>query len=209
MLKTLLILVASIIIIYLVLTITAFYSWCKENQINMFLNSDELLLHLDSGKIQELGEGIGNFAQLMEEELQHGEYEEGYHSLAEYYDPLGYSVWIYMQMGISEVLNQYFTISILAGIAVAIAYIVITSKKMNNILKIAIGYVGVMLIVPPIYMYSWTYRFWGILETYRNSGVPKYFYIGYTAIFVLMYFINYKIGVKMTKDLNQTMNNKS
>ena len=52
-------------------------------------------------------------------------------------------------------------------------------------------------------MYTWTYRFWGIVETYKS--MPKYFYIGYTAIFVLMYMINYRMGIRMTKQLNETL----
>lgn len=203
-LKTLLVFIISTIIIYLVLTITAFYNWCTENQ--MFVNSDKLLLQLDSGKIQELGDEIGNYAKLLEDSLDQSYYKENsdYHSLAEYYDPLGFSVWAHLHMEIEKILNKD-AISIFSGVAIAIAYAVITSKKMNHILKFAIGYFGVMLIIPPIYMYSWTYRFWSIFETYRS--MPKYFYIGYTAIFVLMYVINYKVGVKMTKELNQTIQN--
>lgn len=204
LLKILLVLVVSTVVIYLVLTIPAFYSWCDENQ--MFVNSDELLLQLNPDKIQQLGDSVGQFAQLMEDDLQrvqNGTYEEGTHSLAEYYDPLGFSVWSHIQREMNEVVHQYVTLSILSGIAVAIAYTIITIKKMNPIFKIAIGYFGVMLIVPPIYMYSWTYRFWDVLTMYSN--MPKYFYIGYTLIFVLMYLVNYKVGVKMTQKLNESM----
>ncbi len=204
LLKILLVLVVSIVSIYLVLTIPAFYGWCDENQI--FVNSDELLLQLNRDKIQELGDSVGQFAQLMEDDLQrvqNGSYEEEAHSLAEYYDPLGFSVWSYMQREINEVVRQYFTLSIFSGIAVTIAYAVITIKKMNPIFKIAIGYFGVMLMVPPIYMYSWTYRFWDVFTTYGD--MPKYFYIGYTVIFVVMYLVNYKVGVKMTQELNEVM----
>ena len=204
LLKILLVLVVSTVVIYLVLTIPAFYSWCDENQ--MFVNSDELLLQLNPDKIQQLGDSVGQFAQLMEDDLQrvqNGTYEEGTHSLAEYYDPLGFSVWSHIQREMNELVHQYVTLSILSGIAVAIAYTIITIKKMNPIFKIAIGYFGVMLIVPPIYMYSWTYRFWDVLTMYGN--MPKYFYIGYTLIFVVMYLINYKVGVKMTQKLNESM----
>lgn len=201
-LKTILIFISSTIIIYLLFTVSAFYNWCIENQ--MFINSDTLLLELKSDKIQELGDNIGNYAKLLEDSLDESYYEENsdYHSLAEYYNPLGFSVWAYLHAGIEEIWSKY-TISILSGAAIAIAYTVITSKKMNHIFKFAVGYFGVMIIIPPIYMYSWTYRFLGVLETYKN--MPKYFYIGYTAIFVLMYVINYKVGVKIAKELNQTI----
>ena len=59
-----------------------------------------------------------------------------YHSLAEYYDPLGYSVWGYMQSGIVNALTKYLSLSISLGIATAIAYVVITNQKMKPILKL-------------------------------------------------------------------------
>lgn len=203
-LKTLFVFIISTIIIYLVLTITAFYHWGKENQ--MFINMDRLLVELDSEKIQELGDGIGNYEKVLEDSLDKSYYEENsdYHSLAEYYDPLGFSVWTYIHMEMEDILNKG-VISVLSGISITIAYVIITSKKMNSILKIAIGYFGPMLIIPPIYMYSWTYRFWDIFQTYRN--MPKYFYIGYTVVFILMYIINFRIGVRMTRELNQTIEN--
>lgn len=201
--KTILVFIISTIILYLGFTLTNFYAWCNENQ--LFVNSDTLLSELDRNKIQELGDSIGKYAQILEDSLDKSYYEENsdYHSLAEYYNPLGFSIWSHLQLVVKELLNKYFMISILSGVAIAIAYAVITSKKMNNILKVIIGYLGVMLIVPPIYMYSWTYRFWDIPVTYRNT--PMYFYIGYTAIFILMYVINYQIGVKMAKELNETI----
>lgn len=207
LLKLLLVLIVSMVVVYLVLTISAFYRWCDENQ--LLVDSDKILEQVDSGKIQELGNRIGLFEQVMKEDLQNiqsGMYEEGQHSLAEYYDPLGCSVWSYMRLEIQEIIHHYFAISILSGVAITIAYVVITSKKMNGILKFAIGYFGVMLLVPPIYMYTWTYRFWDIFTTYKS--MPKYFYIGYTVIFALMYVINYRVGMKMAEGLNDAMNKK-
>lgn len=202
-LNSILLFILSTIIIYLIFTISAFYNWSIENQI--FINVDKLLLELNSEKIQELGDYIGNNAKLLEEsnnKTHEGE-NSNYHSLGEYYNPLGFAVWQYFCMEIRDIWNKYINISILSGISIAIAYIIITSKKMNNILKFSLGYFGVMLIIPPIYMYSWTNNFWGILPTYQS--MPKYFYIGYTTLFILMYFINYKIGVKMTKELNKNI----
>lgn len=203
-LKTLFVFIISTIIIYLVLTITAFYKWGKENQ--MFINRERLLVELDSEKIQELGDWVGNYEKVLEDSLDKSNYEENsdYHTIAEYYDPLGLSVWTYIYIELEEILSKY-VISILSGVAITIAYVIISSKKMNPILKFAIGYFGPMLMIPPIYMYSWTYRFWDIFYTYNS--MPKYFYIGYTAIFVLMYVVNYRVGVKMAGKLNQTIEN--
>lgn len=206
MLKTLLVFIASTIIIYLVLTIRLFYKTCNEYQFVLFRNGGyDILNYLDSEKIEELGDVIGTFAELLEQDLEESNYEEdsNVHSIAEFYDPLGYSVWVHIQGKLSHITTWYINISFVSGVSIAIAYAVITSKKMNNILKFIIGYFLPMIIIPPIYLYSWTYRFWDILETY--SEMPKYFYIGYTLIFVIMYLINYRIGLKMTKELNQAV----
>lgn len=199
--KTLCLFIASSLIIYLVFTISAFIGWCHENQISIIDHSDDLLVYLDPDKIQEIGHFVGLSEQVMKESLE----DNSYPSLAEHYDPLGFSVWSYMNMEISDVLSKYLTISILLGFSISIAYAVITSKKLNAILKIAIGYFGIMLMIPYVYIYSYTYRFWSISETFH--GTPKYFFILYTIIFLAMYLINYLIGKKMTKDLNKTIKN--
>lgn len=203
-LKTLFVLIFSTFIMYVIFTALNFYSWFKEEQLYPYSSVGDLVSTVDSGKIKELGDSIGLFTQVLEDSLNET-YEEGNHSLAEDFDPLGFSVWSHIQMSINEVFTRSLSISILFGISIMIAYIVITSKKMKFILKFSIGYLGVLLLFPPIYMYSWTYRFWSITETF--SSTPKIFYIGYTAIFILMYFINYRMSVKMAKELNQTIKN--
>ncbi len=200
-LKAICLLIASSLIIYLVFTISAFIGWCNENQISIVDHSDDMLEYLDPDKIQGIGNLVGTMEQVMKDSLQ----DNSYHSLAEDYDPLGFSVWSYMNMGIQDVLTKYLTISILLGFSIAIAYVVITSKKLNAILKIAIGYFGILLIIPYVYMYSYTYRFWSFSETFHAT--PKYFFILYTVIFLVMYLINYLIGKNMAKNLNQTIKN--
>lgn len=198
-LKAFCLFIASSLIIYLVFTISSFIGWCNENQISIVDHSDDMLEYLDPDKIQGIGNFVGTMEQLMKDSLQ----DNSYHSLAEDYDPLGFSVWSYMNMGIQDVLTKYLTISILLGFSIAIAYVVITSKKLNAILKITIGYLGVMLLIPYVYMYSYTYRFWSISETFHAT--PKYFFLLYTVIFLVMYLINYLIGKNMAKNLNQTI----
>ncbi len=200
-LKAICLLIASSLIIYLVFTISAFIGWCHENQISITDHSNDLLVYLDPDKIQGIGNFVGTMEQVMKDSLQ----DNSYHSIAEDYDPLGFSVWSYMNMGIQDVLTKYLTISILLGFSIAIAYVVITSKKLNAILKIAIGYFGILLIIPYVYMYSYTYRFWSFSETFHAT--PKYFFILYTVIFLVMYLINYLIGKNMAKNLNQTIKN--
>lgn len=199
-LKVLLVLIVSTLSIYLILTIAAFTNWCNDNQI--FLNADEILLKLDSNKIQELGNFIGNFEDLMEQSL----YEPN--SLAHHYNPLGYSVWVYMQSEINNVLARYINLSILSGISVAIAYLILTSKRLKNMVKFILGYFLPIIIVPQILYLSYFYRFFGIFDAYYITPNIQYFYIIYTAIFILMYIVNYRLGLKMTKELNEFVNNK-
>ena len=58
-------------------------------------------------------------------------------------------------------------------------------------------------------MFSVTHNFYfagDISAVYFNSSPTLiYFYIGYTILFILMYVINYMIGKKMTKELNETI----
>ncbi len=201
--KVCLLFLISSIILYITFTLSAFHQWCTQNQISMSKNSDELLQKLDPEKIQELGDTIHVFKEVIENE--HNDLDEKNHTIGEYYDPLGFSVWAYLNQGIQEIIHKYTTISILLGIAITSAYIVITNQKLNQTLKISLGYFGVIAIVPPIYMYSWTGRFWNMITMYGQ--MPKYFYILYTIIFIVMYGINYKIGKKMTKELNKAMCN--
>lgn len=207
-LKILVIFIISTMIVYLAFSTKAFLNWCNKNQLIPFDKdiSDEKILSLDKDEIQRIGDEVGLDAQLLEDSLDETLYENdsNYTSLAEYYDPLGFAVWRYMQSGIRNITTGYITISILSGVAISIAYAVITSKKLNNILKFVLGYISVMIMFPPIYMYSYTYRFWDLTTIYINS-VLQYFYIGYTLIFILIYGINYMIGRKMAKELNQTI----
>ena len=199
--KTLLVFIIATILMYTIFTGISFSNWCKENQV---FYSSENLSNLNRDRIQQMGDRVGRYADAIEESINQTN-EEGYHSIGEYFDPLGFSVWAYISE-IGNIFTRHISTSILSGVAIKIAYVVITNKKMNNILKVVIGYFGVMIIIPPIYSYSYTHRLWDISTMYLHQ-IPKYFYIGYTLIFLLMYVINYMIGKKMTKDLNDTIKN--
>ena len=171
----------------------------------------------DSDKVQRIGDTVEPYLNVLEEELAKSPYlndgqehtiTDGHmHTLGEFYDPLSFAIWAHLQNAFDYIFTKYILISILSGAAIAIAYAVITSKKINTILKIVIGYVAIILLVPQILMFSVTHNFYfagNISAVYFNSDLT-YFYIGYTILFVLMYMINYIIGKKMTKELNQTI----
>lgn len=192
--------IISTVTVYLIFTLGNFAIWCHENQISLLKIPDNELARLDSEKIQELGDRINLVANAMEESLTE---ENGvYYSIAEDFDPLGYSIWIYIRGEINSITTRYITMSILLGISIAIAYMVIESKKVGIVQKFLIGYLGPMLMFPVIYMYSWTYRFWSLSETYFNTNSRK-FYVGYTIIFIVTYGINYGISKKMAEKLNE------
>lgn len=218
LLKILLVFTLLTIILYCIPTAIAFGRWCDSIDIHLF-ESDTSTFLPDSDKIQNLGNSVEIYSNLLEEELEKSPYlndsqehsiSDGHtHTLGEFYNPLGFSIWAHLRTNLHTIFNKYVLISILSGAAIAIAYAIITSKKINTILKIIIGYVTIILLVPQILMFSVTHNFYfvgDISAVYFNSGSTLiYFYIGYTILFILMYVINYIIGKKMTKKLNDTM----
>lgn len=197
-LKILLIFLISTITIYLTLTIGNFINWCHENQIPLFKHYEArsaYILNLDAEKIQEMGIYVGAYQETLQQPL------------AEWsYDPVGFSVWLYIDSIVQNLLEPYVTPAILLGLSISIAYAVITSKKMKNTLKFILGYWSILLFIPPIYKYSYTYRFWSITETYFTPISIK-FYIIYTIIFLLLFAINYRISKKIAQELNETIKN--
>ena len=214
LLKILLIFILSTIVLYCSLTGAAFYHWCNSIDIQLFSDTSRLP---DSDKVQRIGDTVEPYLNLLEEELAKSPYlndgqehtvTDGHtHTLGEFYDPLSFAIWSHLNMNLHHIFTNYILISILIGVAIAIAYAVITSKKINTILKIIIGYVAIILLVPQILTFSITHNLnfaTNLSAVYFNSGLT-YFYIGYTILFILMYMINYIVGKKMTKKLNETI----
>ena len=216
LLKILLIFILCSLILYCTLTAITFYRLFDAIDIHLFSDTSRLP---DSDKVQRIGDTVEPYLNVLEEELAKSPYlndgqehtiTDGHiHTLGEFYDPLSFAIWAHLQNAFDYIFTKYILISILSGAAIAIAYAVITSKKINTILKIVIGYVAIILLVPQILMFNITHNFYfagDISAVYFNSGLT-YFYIGYTIFFILMYVINYIIGKKMTKKLNETMGN--
>lgn len=188
---------------YLVSTLSLFYKWCNKNQ--LFINSDNIL-ELDSEKIQQIGDKVGLQTRLLKESLKETNKDENVHSIAEYYDPLGFAVWSFMQNDVKTIFTVYIEISIILGATIAIAYIIITSKRINNILKFIIGYVSIILSVNILLWYRFYHSFnKAPFRIYCKSPSTKIFFVVYTVIFILIYVINYRVGAKMAKDLNESI----
>lgn len=215
LIKTLFICFLSILIIYLFLTTKYAFEVFNELDIklNIFGNMTPLV-DVNPETLDELGNEIESFADLIREEANKSIYKnddqshylnDGHiHSIGEFFNPTGYSAWQLLNFLIINTLSNYTNISIALGIVSALAYAIITSKSLNNILKLILGYIGIILVFPPIYMYTWTFRFWSIKEMYFNSD-SKTFYIAYTLIFILVYIVNYLIGKFMTNKLNKAI----
>jgi len=114
-----------------------------------------------------------------------------------------------MQQGINTIPTRHISISILVGISIVIAYAMITSTKINSSVKVIFGYFGVIIFVPLIHYYLYFGRLFidSMLEPYRAHAIIP-FYIVFTSIFLVIYFINYRVGVKMTKKLNANITKK-
>lgn len=209
----LLIFIISTVLIYVIATVNRFFYWCNQNQIILFntnISDDYILNSIDKNKINGLGENIENYAELLEDSKENKNLEgdnsfyfvqngENY-AISEIFNPIGYSVWSYMQSGLSSIFSLYIEYSTFAGLAISIAYTIITSKGINNILKFAFGYFGVILIIPQLYFFSIAHSFGG-LDVYKVWSVK--FYIAYTVIFIITFIINYVISSNITKKLNK------
>ena len=198
LIRIFIILIISILSSYFTLTIKDFCIWCNNMQFSFVNTDEEQLKNLDAQKIQYLGESIEGVSKSIEENLKGTEYEK--------YNSLGITVWKIFQLQMNNIVKGNITKAVFMGSIITFAYIIITNSKMSVALKFAIGYVGIMIIYPPIYMYSYTGRLWNIITMYVYN-VPKSFYIIYTVIFVVMYIINYKIGSKLTNELNKLNKN--
>lgn len=213
---TLLIFIVSTVLIYMIATVNIFFYWCNQNQIVLFntnISDDYILNSIDKNKINELGEKIGNYAELLEDSKENENLEgdnnfylvqngENF-AISELFNPIGYSVWSYMQGKLSSIFSLYIEYSIFAGLAISIAYTIITCNKISNILKFAFGYFGVILIIPQLYFFSIAHSFGG-LDVYKIWSVK--FYIVYTVIFIITFIINYIISSNIAKKLNKAFN---
>ena len=167
LLKILLIFILCSLILYCTLTAITFYRLFDAIDIHLFSDTSRLP---DSDKVQRIGDTVEPYLNVLEEELAKSPYlndgqehtiTDGHiHTLGEFYDPLSFAIWAHLQNAFDYIFTKYILISILSGAAIAIAYAVITSKKINIILKIIIGYVAIILLIPQILMFNITHNFY-------------------------------------------------
>ena len=214
-LKTLLVFIIATLIIYIGFVAKNYIVVCKEYQLGNLYNNQNII-NLDKEKIKSLGENVKINKETLEADINKTNEERSVfvteegdvYSFAELYDPLGFAVRWELDNIIYLLFEKDIKISIFIGITITIAYTIITMKNISGIGKFIIGYLGIILIFPPLYMYSYTHRFWP-LEVMYLYGVPKFFYIIYTLLFIWMYVINYIISSKLTKQLNEIVNDYS
>lgn len=198
----LVIFIISTTFIYLIFTFQLFYEWGNKN---FLFISRESIDNLNSERIEQIGYQVGTYTELLEESLKEVSEYENVHSIAEYYNPLGFSVWSFMHNDVYLILKTPIQISIILGTTITIAYFLITNNKISNAFKIIIGYISMMLIAPQILFYLQNGRLFNILLAYYKTPRIECFYIIYTVMFILIYIINYKIGKNIAKELNATI----
>lgn len=209
LLKTILVFIICMIIIYLSFTIKEFFSWCHTIGVEPFAGWGEYGERMNIQAMNTYGEEISGTIEKMEEtaEFYYKEHPEETSTL-DFFSSIGYVVISDLQRNINHIVVTHIRISIFLSIAITIGYTIITRKNISNVFKFVIGYILVLIVFPPIYMYSMTNRFWSLKEMYLY-GTPKVFYIAYTIIFIVMFLINYIISKNLANKLNKTIKNAS
>ncbi len=186
-LKNLLLFVVITILIFFAFTTKTFYSYCKENQLKMFCPNgyggipQEQTENLDEPTIRSLGTAISGMTDLAQDDS------------SDKYDANGYALWTLKQIDVFEI-TQYYMLSIFLGLSITFGYNIILSEKFNKILKVLVGYVLPVVIMPVLYF---------LIR--RNNGdffeVNKLIEFGiiYTIIFAVMYIVEIK-SKKALKD---------
>lgn len=213
--KKILVKLVKIVLVFLMSTLVVYSGLVYQNlqQIEEEYQLSAEPQNLDAEKVKDLGDTVQDFADMLEEEADKSPYkddglehtiDDGHdHSIGEFYDSLGISTMSVLRSVILNLLDSYdLLFSECIGVAIAIAYAVITSKKLKTMLKILIGYCCLMIVFPPLYMYSWTYRFWKPTDMYCNSDSIR-FYIIFTIVVAVMFVVNFVHEKSIADGLNK------
>lgn len=213
--KIVIIFFLSVVILYLILTLNRFLFWCNRNQIILFntnIHSDYIIDNVDRDVIDSLGSNIEDYEKALEESKSNLESFKGdgnftftkdgqIHSFAEFYDPLGFSVWSYLSSEFQSISTLYIDIAILWGVIITVFYVIITSPKINHNFKFTIGYFGIMIFIIQMYGYI-TGKYRNFIDSFKHMPL---FFIFYTIIFLAIFFINRKKYKKIVKGLNKSI----
>lgn len=172
LLKIILVFALCFILIYFPLTIKYFFAWCHSAGVEPFRSGYETIEELDVEAINEYGENLVGFAKAIEESENSYDWGEGEHHALEYFDPISYALFSDLQRNIYHIVTNNIRIALFLSVAITVGYLIITKVKMSNVRKFVLGYFLVLIAFPPIYMYSWTNRFWSLREMYLG-GTPK------------------------------------
>lgn len=194
--KLIVVLILSIMITYFLMTIKDFIIWFDRMQISLIRTENEQLAYLKEEEINYIGKIVEGTSNSIEEYFKDTEYEK--------YDTVGLAVWRMLQAQVHNIMLKNIHFSIVIGMSITISYIIIFNRNIRPLLKFILGYLSLLIIIPPIYMYSYTGRFWDFSTMYLR-GISVYFYIIYTLIVLIMIFFNHKKGIKISKQLNEEL----
>jgi hypothetical protein len=187
-LKNLLIFIIVTLIIFFTFTTKKFIDLCNEYQIQIFCTNGsgsidpEKKENLYPFKLRSLGAAIINMSELSETDS------------TDQYDTNGYALWAEMQIAVYEI-TQYWLLSIFLGIAITFGYNIALSKKMNKVLKIIVGYILPIIVMPTLY-----YLIRNSREIFVEQNKLIYFGIIYTVVFIAINITNYVINKNSIKE---------
>ena len=183
------------LILYIFLTINDFVILCNRYQINIVKNEEEQFINIQDDEINELGVTIEKLSDSTKEHFKGTKYEN--------YNSTGIAVWKVLQVQINGLVRKNIEISLVLSVCLIISYQIFYSQRLSFILKFILGYFGILIIVPPIYMFRHTGRGWEIITMYL--GIPGYFYIIYILILIVIIVTNYINSRKISRELNNTL----
>lgn len=183
-LKSILIFIISIIVIYSLLTATKLAQYCKMYQVSIFSKQNVSIEDIDKLKLQGLGNSVRDVEKLREKDDKYNNY-----------DLEGYAVWLKLQSSIGEIFTTYSYLSVLIAFSVAISYFVMNLFKTKNLFKILLCYFIPLIIMSTIYYNTVNNVFIGNLQ---KRDFIIIFVIIYTVAFAIVNLIS-KVKIKVEK----------
>lgn len=173
--------IVSTFIIYALLSFFKLQNYCDKYQIELFITHEIDTNNLDEFKLKAQGEYIERFKDLINTDPNLSKY-----------DFTGYTFWLQMQAFIGDIFNYYMYISFLLGLSISIGYIVVNISKLKVFLKILIGYILPVIILPIIYILIFKLTYNPFMTNIDRNKNILLFIISYTVIFIILFVIHKK-----------------